>query len=299
LPLALLMLVLIAGCGTRAAQQAQMNKLRGELDEIRMQGAKTCAPREFASAEAHLVFADEEWSERDYIRAQDHLVFAQDSLDAARKWLGNCVENVPPDRDGDGVADPDDACPDTPGLPELQGCPDGDGDGVADNVDKCPEQPGPPENEGCPNDTDGDGIVDSEDKCPEQFGTKENEGCPQYIEVTDDKIILKQKIHFDTGRATIRPDGYPVLIEIAQVLKAAESWKVQIEGHTDTVGSHSKNMQLSQARADSVRDYLLQQGVDPARLSAVGFGPDRPVASNNTSVGRGQNRRTEFKIISK
>jgi outer membrane protein OmpA-like peptidoglycan-associated protein len=294
-----LVVMLMAGCSTRANQAKQMADLRGQLAEIDTQGAKTCAPREFASAEAHLEIAQEEWEERDFIRAQDHLTFATASISSARKWLSNCVDTTPPDRDGDGVLDPDDACPDTPGLPELQGCPDSDGDGVGDNVDKCPEVPGPPENEGCPNDKDGDGITDDKDDCPDQWGTKENNGCPKFIEVQGDKIVLKQQIHFQTGRSNIEPGSYGILDEIAAVLKQSPKWVVRVEGHTDTVGRHASNMKLSQARAESCMSYLIQQGAGSQQLTAVGYGPDKPVASNNTAVGRAQNRRTEFKIISK
>ncbi len=293
-----LLTVFVAGCSTRQAQQAQRNKLRGDLENIRTQGAKICAPREYASAEAHLDFAEEEWNERDFIRAQDHLVFAQESIEAARKWLAVCVETIPPDRDGDGVYDPDDACPDTPGLPEFKGCPDDDGDGIPNAEDKCPQEPGPKENEGCP-DADGDGIFPPADKCPDQWGLAENDGCPQFIEITDTEIILKQKIHFDSGKSFIKPGGFPVLNEIASAIKGNEKLVVRIEGHTDSRGGHAKNMTLSQDRAESCRAYLIQQGVPQSRLTATGYGPDQPIASNNTPVGRGSNRRTEFKIISK
>ncbi|MDO5509406.1 MAG: thrombospondin type 3 repeat-containing protein [Weeksellaceae bacterium] len=84
-----------------------------------------------------------------------------------------------PDTDGDGIPDHLDACPDVYGLPEFQGCPDTDGDGVPDHLDRCPNEPGPAENQGCPwPDTDGDGLTDNIDRCPTVPGPKENQGCP-------------------------------------------------------------------------------------------------------------------------
>jgi outer membrane protein OmpA-like peptidoglycan-associated protein len=294
-----LLIVLAAGCGTRARLATQMENYKGQLAEIRQQGAPVCTPREYASAEAHLDFAQDEWSERDYIRCQDHLMIVKAELDNARKWLESCVEKVPPDADGDGVYDPDDQCPNEPGPKENNGCPaDADKDGVPDPVDKCPNDPGPKENEGCP-DTDKDGLPDHKDKCPKDWGPVENEGCPKYTKVTADAVEITQKIQFDVNKSIIKPESYPILDEVAGILKANKSWTVRVEGHTDSTGGRKKNMVLSQARADSCRDYLIQKGVEPGRLTAVGYGFDRPIASNNTAVGKEKNRRTEFKIVSK
>jgi outer membrane protein OmpA-like peptidoglycan-associated protein len=82
-----------------------------------------------------------------------------------------------PDSDGDGIEDRNDECPNTPGLPEFNGCPDSDGDGIPDHLDACPNTPGLAEYNGCP-DSDGDGVPDNEDECPEEAGPKENNGCP-------------------------------------------------------------------------------------------------------------------------
>ena len=82
-----------------------------------------------------------------------------------------------PDSDGDGIEDREDECPNTPGLPEFNGCPDTDGDGIPDHLDACPNTPGLAEYNGCP-DTDGDGVPDNEDECPTVAGPKENNGCP-------------------------------------------------------------------------------------------------------------------------
>jgi outer membrane protein OmpA-like peptidoglycan-associated protein len=85
---------------------------------------------------------------------------------------------------------------------------------------------------------------------------------------------------------------------VAQVIKDFPRMRVSVEGHTDNVGAETMNMKLSQARADEVRAYLVKKGVAEDRLEAIGFGPTRPIASNKTETGRGQNRRTEFRIVS-
>jgi outer membrane protein OmpA-like peptidoglycan-associated protein len=212
-----------------------------------------------------------------------------------------------PDNDSDGILDKVDKCPmepeDKDGFEDEDGCPDPDNDkdGLLDAEDKCPNQPGPKENGGCPDtDKDGDGVVDRLDKCPDQPGPKENDGCPvqKFIVVTKEKIELKQKVHFATDKSTIYPDSFPMLTEIAEVLKSRPEVKVRIEGHTDSRASMKHNMKLSQARADSVKEFLVGQGIDPARMETQGFGPTQPIADNRTSAGREANRRVEFIITS-
>jgi outer membrane protein OmpA-like peptidoglycan-associated protein len=208
-----------------------------------------------------------------------------------------------PDNDGDGIVDKLDACPNTPGPIENQGCPimDRDGDGVPDNEDKCPDVPGPKENFGCPDtDRDGDGIPDRLDKCPDEPGPPPD-GCPKkytLVEVKKDRIAIKQQVHFASAKFKVLPDSFPLLDQVAQVLKDFQKMRVSVEGHTDTVGAEAMNMKLSQARADDVRAYLVKKGIAADRLESVGHGPTKPIASNKTETGRAQNRRTEFRIIS-
>jgi outer membrane protein OmpA-like peptidoglycan-associated protein len=212
-----------------------------------------------------------------------------------------------PDNDKDGVPDIDDKCPMVPedkdGFEDEDGCPDPDNDkdGILDADDKCPNEPGPKENGGCPDkDRDGDTVVDRLDKCPDVPGPPDNDGCPKqkYIVVTKDKIELKQKVHFATAKATIYPDSFPMLTEVADVLKGRPEIRVRIEGHTDSRGGLKYNLKLSQSRADSVKAFLVGQGVDPSRMETRGFGPTQPIADNRTASGREQNRRTEFIITS-
>ena len=212
-----------------------------------------------------------------------------------------------PDNDKDGILDKADKCPNEPedkdGFEDEDGCPDPDNDkdGVLDTDDKCPNEAGPKENGGCPDkDKDGDGVVDRLDKCPDQPGPADNDGCPKpkFIVVTKEKIELKQKVHFATNKSTIYPDSFPMLTEVAEVLKSRPEIKVRIEGHTDSRGTLKHNMVLSQDRAESVKAFLVNHGVEPERMEARGFGPTQPIDDNRTSKGRENNRRTEFIITS-
>ena len=207
------------------------------------------------------------------------------------------------DKDGDGVPDDIDRCPDVPGPKENFGCPwpDRDGDGVPDNKDMCPDVPGPAENAGCPwADRDHDGVPDKDDECPDEPGPADNKGCPRkmtLVVVRKDRIEIKQQVHFRPARSVILKDSYPLLAQVAQVIKDAPRITVRIEGHTDNVGKLKTNLKVSQARAEAVRDFLVKQGVNPKQLIALGYGPTRPIASNATKAGKSLNRRVEFRIV--
>lgn len=220
-----------------------------------------------------------------------------------------------PDRDGDGIPDSIDACPDVPEDHQppdpTDGCPlppDRDKDGIPDKDDKCPDVPedkdGIDDADGCPeDDVDGDGIPDVQDACPREPGQpskdpKQN-GCPQFIRRIEgsNEIQILKKIEFDTGKATIKKGSYPILDEVVKLLKANPGIKkISIEGHTDSRGAYDMNKKLSQDRAASCRQYLVDHGVDGGRLSSEGFGPDKPIDDNKTEPGRQKNRRVEFHI---
>lgn len=113
-----------------------------------------------------------------------------------------------------------------------------------------------------------------------------------------EKIDIPDKIQFDTGKATLKKVSFKVLDHVAKVMTERPGVKkVQIEGHTDSVGDPERNRVLSQARAESVMAYLVKKGIAPARLVAKGYGPDKPVGPNETEVGREANRRVEFIIL--
>ena len=224
-----------------------------------------------------------------------------DKDDACPDVAGPKEFNGCPDTDGDGIPDKDDACPDVAGLKEFNGCPDTDGDGVPDKDDKCPDVAGPAENGGCPwPDTDGDGVLDKDDQCPDEAGPASNNGCPEPND--DDQKRLNQyakTILFDTGKASIKFESAEVLSQIINVLKKFPKSRFRIEGHTDSTGKRAKNMLLSQNRADAVKVYLIQGGIASDRLESIGYGPDKPIASNKTRKGRELNRRVEINLIKK
>ena len=242
----------------------------------------------------------------------------------------------PIDSDGDGVADYLDRCPNTPkeaiGHVDAQGCPlDSDKDGIPDYLDRCPGTPegasvnengceldsdgdgvpdwrdecprtrkeaiGHVDAKGCDLDSDHDGVPDWQDECPHTPGIKENKGCPE-VKREIRQLLKKamQGIEFETARATIRPSSYSLLDEIAQQFIENPSFIIEVQGHTDNTGKADKNMTLSQDRANAVRDYLIGKGVPAERMTARGYGQDKPIADNSTKAGRAKNRRVEFDI---
>lgn len=230
-----------------------------------------------------------------------------------------------PDKDGDGITDLNDRCPDIAGLIGLKGCPDADVDGVADIDDKCPDtKPGykvddkgcPFDNDkdgifneedrcpdaagvvslqGCP-DTDGDGVIDIDDKCPAVKGTIANKGCPE-ISKEDVKKITKiaSQIYFETASAKLKKSSLAQLDALVELLKKYEAANLVIEGHTDSNGDDTYNMNLSQKRTESVKTYLMSKGIFESRLTATGYGETKPIADNKTAAGRAKNRRVELR----
>lgn len=208
------------------------------------------------------------------------------------------------DRDGDGLYDRDDKCPHEAGDTD-DGCPknkDSDSDGVSDRNDKCPTEYGD-DPKGCPiPDKDGDGILDSKDECWEQpetvNGFEDTNGCPdeppEKLKKLDGVIA---GIMFDSGQATIRTTSRRVLVGVVETLKEYPDVRVEIVGHTDDQGSREMNTKLSADRAESVKAYLVERGIDGARITTKGVGPDEPLEDNKTKAGRAKNRRIEFKIV--
>jgi outer membrane protein OmpA-like peptidoglycan-associated protein len=223
------------------------------------------------------------------------------------------------DSDGDGFPDSIDGCPDSKEDGEEpypgDGCPvtsDRDGDGVVDLQDKCPDDPEDLDHlqdaDGCPEkDADSDGVLDVRDACPlvpgiEQ-GDPKRDGCstraPQKLVVEADKgeLRLLEPVQFETGTAAIKPSSFPLLDEVVGVMTDAPDIRLAVHGHTDSRGSAAYNRELSRQRAAAVLKYLTDKGVAVGRVEAQGFGPDKPIASNDTDQGRAANRRVEFKIL--
>ena len=201
-----------------------------------------------------------------------------------------------PDTDGDGIQDSEDKCPNVKGIAKFNGCPDTDGDGIQDSEDRCPTEKGPAALKGCP-DRDGDGIADKDDKCPDVAGVAANKGCPE-VSVAAKKVFDKalRGIQFETGKAAIRKVSYPIVDNVAAVMNENPAYILNIGGHTDNVGKADMNMKLSQDRADAVKAYLIEKGIDGSRLNATGYGSTQPVGDNKTAKGRALNRRVEFKV---
>ncbi|MFK8045963.1 MAG: OmpA family protein [Crocinitomicaceae bacterium] len=220
----------------------------------------------------------------------------QDSEDACPEVKGVASAKGCPDADGDGIVDSEDACVDVAGIIEFKGCPDTDGDGIIDSEDTCPTVKGSVANNGCP-DTDSDGILDKDDKCPTIAGVASNNGCPEIKEET--KEVFRQAlkgIQFESGKDVIKSQSYGILHNVATIMKENPSYKLKIDGHTDSQGDDAKNMQLSKDRASAVMKYLIEDGVEASRLSAFGFGETVPKATNDTAAGRAENRRVEFTV---
>ena len=211
----------------------------------------------------------------------------------------------PIDTDGDGILDPDDRCVDVPGVAEHQGCPipDTDGDGILDPDDQCVDVPGVAEHQGCPiPDTDGDGILDPDDQCPEEpetsNGYEDDDGCPDEVpEQVKTFTGVIEGIYFDTAKATIKPASRRKLDEVVDVLKNYPKLRLEISGHTDDRGDDASNLQLSLDRADAVKKYLTDAGIEGSRIQTRGAGEAEPIESNDTKKGRAKNRRIEFELL--
>ncbi len=237
-----------------------------------------------------------------------------------------CPEKKDEDRDGDGIPDSVDQCPDVPedkdGYEDKDGCPDpdNDGDGVLDRDDRCPgtdadkaskfkktkeDKDGFEDADGCPDpDNDQDGILDVDDQCPNEKETrnqyKDDDGCPDKrpIKLIGKKFFLAEKVYFVTNKDEIRKVSFKLLDSLASILKSMpELAKIEIQGHTDQRGSRRYNLELSQKRAESVKRYLVNKGIDPSRLVARGYGKGRLRCKAETPECWSKNRRVEFIIV--
>ncbi len=235
------------------------------------------------------------------------------------------IEAMGTDRDGDGIPDDIDQCPDVPedkdGFEDEDGCPDydNDKDGIYDAQDECPNDPedrdGFQDADGCPDpDNDKDGICDpwvsekglqakyakickGTDQCPNQPETfnnfKDEDGCPDEKPMEIKQTLTLRGVNFKTASAELLEESYYMLEQVYNSLEAYPNVKVEIGGHTDNQGGAQYNLVLSYQRAKSVMDYLIMRGISATRLVAKGYGLEKPVASNNTAEGRALNRRVE------
>lgn len=207
------------------------------------------------------------------------------------------------DSDGDGIPDIYDMAPTTSGKPEFLGGVDRDGDGIPDHLDKCPDKPGTVENRGCPDEKKKAEEVVEEvrevevEEEPEEVVVEEEvevSDIPQ--EVQEVLNVAMRAVQFDLGRATLRPESFGILNQIADIMSEYPQYNLRISGHTDNIGSASNNQRLSEQRARSCFEYLASRGVSTSRMSFVGYGESRPIDTNETPQGRANNRRVEFNL---
>jgi len=344
----------LAGCTGGRRLERQLSAVKDIIAQAERNGAYRCAPRELAMAKSNVRFSEMELFQGRLSRADDHYAVAEPNARAAYRLSppercaprGVVIERRPPpgpgDRDGDGLLDNEDQCPDDPedfdNVEDADGCPedqDTDGDGLVDTRDQCviepedrdeyqdddgcpepdndldrivdvddrcandPEDPdGFEDTDGCPEpDNDTDTVVDVTDQCPNEMGPPDNDGCPRvYVGVTVDtsQIRISQQIHFEFDKAIIRPESFPILDTVSQVLRDFGTITIEIGGHTDSRGNDDYNMRLSDARAAAVREYLVNKGIAANRMTSRGYGETRPIESNASRRGRAANRRVEF-----
>jgi OmpA-OmpF porin, OOP family len=310
-----------AACAHGAVVRGRVEGLEEIVDTAEKNGAKRCAPRELALARAHLHFAATDLDQGELSNAEAHLLVAEPNADAALKnspvercaddrvEKPNAAQPRPgdPDTDGDKVPDSRDQCvaeaEDFDGYLDEDGCPepDNDADGIPDAADKCPNAPedldGFEDTDGCPDpDNDKDTVLDVDDMCPNTPGQPggKKPGCPGLVIVTAHEIRIKEQIHFETNKAVIKSDSFPILDAVRDVLRDNPSIKLEIQGHTDNVGNAPHNMKLSQARADSVRQYVVSHGIEAGRLASKGYGMAQPIVPNISDGNRALNRRVQF-----
>jgi outer membrane protein OmpA-like peptidoglycan-associated protein len=360
-------LVGAVGC-VLAVSACAGNTLRGRVSGLEQhvadaekRGAMRCAPRELALAKAHLHFAAVDLDQGELSNAQAQVAIAEPNANAAfdlsppERCTAREFEEInnpkPGDRDGDGLADNVDKCPDEPetynGFQDEDGCPDEadtDSDGIGDSHDQCILEPedkdgyldddgcpdpdndldgivdsadhsmdgkrdckndpedydGFEDDDGCPDpDNDGDGVADTLDFCPNTPGVNAGDkpGCPKKnsnIVVTKTQILITQQIQFQFNRAIIRPVSFKILDEVVDALKDHPEINLEIQGHTDNVGSAGYNKILSQQRANAVMKYFIMKGISRTRLTAKGYGMEQPMVPNTTPENRELNRRVQF-----
>lgn len=186
---------------------------------------------------------------------------------------------------------------------------DRDGDGIPDSIDRCPDEPedfdGFQDEDGCPDpDNDGDGIPDVEDACPDEpetyNGFEDEDGCPDEgsIVIEDNTIVLNEKIRFKTNSADILPESNALLDAMAgALLRHSELLLVEVQGHADERAPDLHNLRLTQRRADAVVEALVERGVARERLKPMGYGEYCPIDPASNEAAWERNRRVELKVV--
>lgn len=286
-------MVAASGCsvmmGISKDDAGKVSSLNSEIEKAKAEGAMKCAPVELARAEAAVVLYEHEATEPE---EEKILAGYRSKADAALKDLQekvktDCKKTVAP------PPPPPPPAPAPPPPPPPPPAPkDSDGDGVIDPNDKCPDTPKgvKVDDVGCPLDTDGDGVPDYIDQCPTtpKGVPVDAVGCHLFRQ----SIIIN--VEFEFGKSEVRPQYKDEIAKAADFMKKYPGVSCTIEGHTDDVGTNAYNKKLSQARAEAVKKYMVDNfGIDAKRLGAKGYGEEMPIASNKTPEGRQKNRRIE------
>jgi outer membrane protein OmpA-like peptidoglycan-associated protein len=224
---------------------------------------------------------------------------------AGVRWSRRAPEPLPPPPpEPEPEPEPEPAPP-----PEPEPIADTDGDGLLDDVDACVTEPedldGFQDTDGCPDpDNDGDGFLDPDDKCPDvaeiMNGYEDDDGCaddPPKLVIETSSVDIDQTIYFDLNKARIKSRSHKLLNAVVKLLEANPELRVRVEGHTDDTGTPEWNQELSEKRAEAVRQYLIKKGIAEDRLESAGYGTTRPVVEGTSERARKKNRRVEFVII--
>lgn len=312
---------LSVGCVDSVTVQQRVDRVREMINESRIHGAYECAPRELALAVANVEFSENEITEGDPFWALRHLDAAELHANAAAK-RSDSLACAPPgaETEPSGESKPgklvrgtlahgtqrcrylDDSgvWVERPGA-----CRDRQDFGVADTAeskDSCDFDDGDLEGSRDPKrcvrrDNENEEHEQEDYQCLSDSGETANAIClKKYndIEITVRAIRLKKSIVFGERQVKIARESYSTLDEIAHFLISNPEITVEIQGHTDSAGDDAFNLKLSQKRAESVRNYLIQKGIAPSRMVARGYGETSPIESNRTSRGRAANRRIEI-----
>jgi outer membrane protein OmpA-like peptidoglycan-associated protein len=262
--------LLVSSCTTGPVLRGRIDGLNGVVLKAEQNGAMRCAPRELALAKAHLRFAAVELDQGSAVDAEKHLAIAEPNAHAALDLspVAKCTENVARDgdRDGDGIPDSFDKCPDVPenynGFEDLDGCPDDpdtDGDGIPDSRDACMLEPedkdGYLDDDGCPDlDNDGDGIPDAKDKCPNEpedpDGFEDEDGCPEPDNDKDTVLDVDDECPNTPGQPNgVRPGCPSLIIVTAREIRITQ--QIQFDFNKSTIKP------VSFPILDAVRDVLV------------------------------------------
>ena len=220
----------------------------------------------------------------------------RDEKDECPNIFGSSSMSGCPDSDGDGFSDINDPCPQKAGI-NGEACPDSDGDGLNDNLDNCPNEAGPKSNGGCKlADLDNDGIPNVDDKCPNEVGSKEIGGCPKLPGSLSSFLNNYSEFFFDFDSYEIDNTQRMNITNLSKILMKYEYVNINIDGHASSEGESDYNMLLSNKRSISIKNSLIQDGINDSRLNVKAFGEELPNYANMPLSERKKNRRVIISV---